>query len=297
VIGTEFEALEYAEPQLVPGARTANPKRVLVLGAGVSGIEAARVLAGRGHTVEVWEKAARTGGQMHLAIAAPDKLEVEPVWSYRWQEVAALGVPVKTGVAATADSIRARGFDCAIVATGARARPAPFDTSRLSPKVTVAHAWDVLAAPERVSAGSAVTIVGGGMVGMETADLLSLRDARCTVVEALSAVAPGMARNNRIELIERVTARGTRIMTGAGVIDAEGTHLDLEGADGATTRLEIGEWLITAIGPAPDQEGARMCEAAGVPYVIVGDAYKPGDFLTCLRDASLAALSVDNRFR
>ena len=66
---------------------------MLVLGAGVSGIEAARVLAGRGHRVEVWEKADRPGGQMHLAVAAPDKREVEPVWSYRWQEVQSFGVP------------------------------------------------------------------------------------------------------------------------------------------------------------------------------------------------------------
>src|SRR5512147_1635346 len=49
VIGTEFEALEYAEPQLSPATRTRAPRRVLVLGAGVSGIEAARVLAARGH--------------------------------------------------------------------------------------------------------------------------------------------------------------------------------------------------------------------------------------------------------
>ena len=55
MIGTEFEALEYAEPQLFPALKTRNPRRVLVLGAGVTGLEAARVAAGRGHTVEIWE--------------------------------------------------------------------------------------------------------------------------------------------------------------------------------------------------------------------------------------------------
>jgi len=297
VIGTEFEALEYAEPQLVPGARTTNPQRVLVLGAGVSGIEAARVLAGRGHVVEVWEKAERVGGQMHLAIAAPDKREVEPVWSYRWQEVQRLRIPVKTGVTATAQSIREFTPAFVIVATGAHARPCPFDTSRLDAQVAIAHAWDVLSVPERVPSGAAVTIIGGGMVGMETADLLSLRGVSCTVVEALASVAPGMARNNRMELIERVAARGTRIITAASVIGAEGTRLELEGADGVTTLLDIGSVLIVAIGPASDQEASRACEAAGVPYAVVGDAYRPGDFLTCLRDAWLTALSVDNRFR
>ena len=143
---------------------------------------------------------------------------------------------------------------------------------------------------------STVTIIGGGMVGMETADLLSLRGVQCTVLEALSTVALGMARNNRIELVERVAARGTRIMTGASVLNAEGSHLELEGSDGATTKLPIGNFLIVAIGPASDQEASRLCQDAGVPYAVIGDAYKPGDFLSCLRDAWMVALSVDHRF-
>src|SRR5690606_17431121 len=62
MIGTEFEALEYAEPQLFP-APAAGRRRVLVLGGGVAGMEAARVLKGRGHDVEVWEKRNQLGGQ------------------------------------------------------------------------------------------------------------------------------------------------------------------------------------------------------------------------------------------
>jgi hypothetical protein len=106
-----------------------------------------------------------------------------------------------------------------------------------------------------------------------------------------------MARNNRMELIERVAARGTRILTEARVIDASGPALELEGADGATTKVDIGEFLIIAIGPASDKDASRACEDAGVPYALVGDANKPGDFLTCLRDAWMVALSVDHRFR
>jgi 2,4-dienoyl-CoA reductase-like NADH-dependent reductase (Old Yellow Enzyme family)/thioredoxin reductase len=297
VIGTEFEGLEYAEPHLLPAQRTSDPKKVLVLGAGVSGVEAARVLAGRGHAVEIWEKAARVGGQMHLAVAAPDKHEVEPVWSYRWQEIETLGVRVKCNVELNAELVRDHEPDFVVVATGARARPCPFDTSRLGEQIEVAHAWDILLAPERVAAGSSVTIIGGGMVGMETADLLTTRGVRCTVVETLGSVAEGMARNNRMELIERVQARGTRILTGARVVDASDAHLELEGADGTTTEVEIGDFLITAIGPAPDQEAASACAKAGVTFALVGDASKPGDFLSCLRDAWMVALSVDHRFR
>jgi 2,4-dienoyl-CoA reductase-like NADH-dependent reductase (Old Yellow Enzyme family)/thioredoxin reductase len=297
VIGTEFEALEYAEPHLSPTSRVVHPSKVLVLGAGVSGVEAARVLAGRGHQVEIWEKTSSAGGQMELAVAAPDKREVEPIWSYRWQELQTLRVRVKYNVQASAASLREYAPDFVVVATGARPRPCPLDTIRLDGRITVAHAWEILSTPERVPLGSRATIIGGGMVGMETADLLTVRGIQCTVVETLRNVAAGMARNNRMELIERVQARGARILTEARVIDARDTHLELEGADGATAKLDIGDFLITAIGPAPDQDAAQACAEAGVSYAIVGDANKPGDFLSCLRDAWMVALSVDHRFR
>jgi len=297
VIGTEFEALEYAEPHLFPDRRTPRPRRVLVLGGGVSGFEAARILAGRGHQVEVWEKASRPGGQIPLAIAAPDKREVEPVWTYRVEELQMLGVQVTCSVEVTEQAIRDHAPDFVIVATGAAPRPCPFDVTRLDKHVSVLHAWDILAAPGRVPEGSRVTIIGGGLVGVETADLLSERGIHCAVVETLPQVAEGMARNNRMELIERVAARGTRLLTGARVVDAAGAQLELEGTDGATTQLDIGDFLVIAIGPAPDTEAARACEEAGVPYALVGDANRPGDFLTCLRDAWMVALSVDHRFR
>jgi pyruvate/2-oxoglutarate dehydrogenase complex dihydrolipoamide dehydrogenase (E3) component len=169
--------------------------------------------------------------------------------------------------------------------------------TRLDSRIGVVHAWEILAAPERIASGASVTIIGGGMVGMETADLLSVRGVACTVVEALPRVAEGMARNNRMELIERVQARGARVLTQARVAAAAGNTLDLEGSDGAATRIEIGDYLIVAIGPAPERDGAAVCEEAGVPYALVGDANKPGDFLTCLRDAWMVALSVDRRFR
>jgi dimethylglycine catabolism A len=206
-------------------------------------------------------------------------------------------VPVKTGTTATAESIRAYAPEIVIVATGAHARPCPFDTSRLDRRITVAHAWEILPRPERVPQGARATIIGGGMVGMETADLLTLRGVECAVVEALDTVALGMARNNRIELVERVAARGARILTRASVVSAQGGDLELQAADGETTRLAIGDFLIIATGPASDQEASRVCEAAGVPYTVIGDACKPGDFLSCLRDAWMTALSIDHRFR
>jgi dimethylglycine catabolism A len=106
-----------------------------VLGAGVSGLECARIAAGRGHHVEVWERAQSIGGQMELAVASPGKSEVELVWRYRWQEIETLKVPLRTGVDATAEHIRAFRPDLVVLATGALPKVAPFSLETLSSRV------------------------------------------------------------------------------------------------------------------------------------------------------------------
>src|SRR5262249_54470320 len=121
MVGTEFESLERLEPQTRGIA--ASGKRVLVLGGGVAGLEAARVAAASGHTVEVWEKADRLGGQIDLALAAPDKAEVGGVWDYRIEALARLGVVPRPGVTVDAAAIRQRAPDLVVVATGAVPRP------------------------------------------------------------------------------------------------------------------------------------------------------------------------------
>ena len=296
VIGTEFEALEHAEPQLFPLLKNKNPRRVLVLGAGVTGVEAARAAAARGHQVEIWEQTAVAGGQMPLAMAAPDKREVAPVWSYRWEQIKALGVPVRFSVTATAQSIKNYAPDFVIVATGARPRACPFDVSALDAKVRVLHAWDVLRDPAQVTGCKTFTIIGGGMVGMETADLLSLAGKPCTVIEALGVVANGMARNNRMELLDRLKSRGTRIMPDTKVVAAAGATLQVQTKEEATQRIDIGDCLVIATGPAPELGVLAALDTAGVDYALAGDCNQPGDFLSCLRDAWMVALSIDSRY-
>jgi 2,4-dienoyl-CoA reductase-like NADH-dependent reductase (Old Yellow Enzyme family)/thioredoxin reductase len=298
MIGTEFERLEYAEPHVArQEVEAIHRKRVLVLGAGIAGIEAARVLAGRGHEVEIWEKTAQPGGQIPLAIAAPDKKEVEPAWSYRWKEIQDLSVPVRLGFDATAQAIKHYAPDFVIVATGARPRPVPFDLSSLSKNVRVIQAWDYLRDPSMVAPATAVTIVGGGIVGLEAADLLTTRGATATVIEALGQLAPGMARNNRMELIERLEARGTELYINTQVLKADGTRLSVRAFNEEDATLDIGDCLMIAIGPVPNREVIPAIEETGVEYALAGDAYRPGDFLSCVRDAWMLALSVDERFK
>jgi pyruvate/2-oxoglutarate dehydrogenase complex dihydrolipoamide dehydrogenase (E3) component len=135
------------------------------------------------------------------------------------------------------------------------------------------------------------------MVGAETADLLSLQGKRCIIVEMLTTIASGMARNNRMELTDRLAERGTEMLTRVRVARAVGTTLTLRHDDGSSRDIEVGDALLFATGPAPVRDVVPLLEDAGIDYELAGDCYRPGDFLSCLRDGLLAAMSVDQRFR
>ena len=294
MVGTEFEALEFAEPQLFAPPATPR-KRVLVLGAGVAGIEAARVARGRGHEVEVWEKAARVGGQIHLAVAAPDKTEVQPVWDYRWSQLMEMKVPVKCGVDADAAMIKAFRPDFVVVATGSVPREAPLDTQKLASDISVMHAWDAFNAPERIAPGASVTVIGGGMVGVEVADLLRLKGCDIQVLEMQATAANGMARNNKFELLERIAAAGVRVITKCRIENLSERHLTVKIDQAAPTQLAIGDVLIFANGPRSNIDVVEVVEQTGVPYARVGDCHAPGDFLSAIRDGWMVALGIDQQ--
>jgi len=94
-----------------------------------------------------------------------------------------------------------------------------------------------------------------------------------------------------------LTERGTALLTRVKVERAAGTTLTLRHDDGTTREIEVGDALLFATGPAPVRDVVPLLEEASIEYELAGDCYRPGDFLSCLRDGMLAALSVDNRFR
>jgi len=292
MLGTEFETLEHAEPQLF-AKPTAGRKRVLILGAGVSGIEAARIASARGHHVEVWEKRAEVGGQIHLAVAAPDKGEVQPVWDYRWSVLSTLQVPIRVNMTVDESSLKKFSPDFIIVATGAAPSSPPLDMGRLDPSIAVHHAWDLFRTPEKISPGATVTIIGGGMVGIELADLLRLKECRIQVLEMQQNAASGMARNNRFELLERLAAAGVAVITQCRIDGIVGKYVKVKVANAEPTELALGEAVIFATGPRPNLEVMTAVEASGIAHARVGDCNVPGDFMSCLRDASMVALSIE----
>ncbi len=291
MVGTEFETLAMLEPQLAPPVPPDERRRILVIGAGVAGTEAARLAAARGHAVEVWERAGKGGGQMPLALASPDKADVAGVWTYRVAALEALGVAIHTGRHATEAAIRAHAPDLVVVATGGRPRHLSMPDGIAVP---VLQSWDVLLDASLTPAGSHVTVIGGGMVGIETADTLGERGCAVTVIEMGPVLARDMARNNKLDVLARVEASGAEILTDTLLVGAGDGQLLLRSGERGFAR-PAGDMVVVAVGPAPDRSVLPIVEATGIPFVLVGDCNQSGDFLAAIRDASMAALAIDMR--
>jgi thioredoxin reductase len=291
LVGTEFETLAKLEPGL-EGIKKQDT-RVLVIGGGVAGLEAARVFAANGHRVEVWERKHQAGGQMDLALAAPDKDDVSGVWTYRVATLAQLDVPIRTGVEPTVDSIRGYRPDLIVIATGAMPRDAPFPTNTNVPMI---QAWDVLRRPELIPEGSSVTVVGGGMVGIETAECIAKRARHVAILEGRSVVAKEMARNNRWDVLLRLGDANARIVTEAAVVSIEGAAVLCRSGQNIV-RHPAGDRIVLAIGSRPVHDVSQLADLAGVPWVMAGDCNNvPGDFLTAIRDASMIAWAAEEKF-
>ena len=202
-------------------------------------------------------------------------------------------MPIRTGVEPTVERIRAYGPDLIVIATGSMPREAPFPTDT---HVPIIQAWDVLRKPELIPKGASVTVVGGGMVGIETAECIAKRAGQVVILEGQSVVAKEMARNNRFDVLLRLRDAKARIVTGTPVVAVEGdTIVCRRGED--IVHHPAGDVIVLAVGARPLRDVSQLADAAGVSWVMVGDCNNvPGDFLTAIRDASMIAWAAEEKF-
>lgn len=168
------------------GQRVITPaqtkKKIAVIGAGVAGLEAARVAAVKGHTVTVFEQSLQAGGQVLLASVPPRKEEMLRILNYYEAVFQKLPVSFRFGTTLLPEDYT--DYDEIIAATGAYNFIPPLPGHELP---IVASAWDVLAKKSIVF--GKIVIIGGGLVGVETAEYLAKAGCEVTIVEMLDAIA------------------------------------------------------------------------------------------------------------
>jgi NADPH-dependent 2,4-dienoyl-CoA reductase/sulfur reductase-like enzyme len=159
-------------------------KHVVIVGAGVAGLEAARVAALRGFEVDVYERADQIGGQIHLAAAPPRKDEILRAVDYYEAILPALGVKFHLNAEASVEEMNAA--DAVIVAVGAHDFVLPIPGADGE---NVVSSWDVLAGT--AEAKGRCVVIGGGLVGTETAEFLLEKGCTVTIVEMMDKIANG----------------------------------------------------------------------------------------------------------
>ena len=155
-------------------------KNVVVVGGGIAGLEAARVLAVKGHTVTLVEKSDRLGGQINLASMPPRKSEILRGVKYYEKVLPQLHVDIRMNTVMSNEELN--GYDEVIIAAGAHNMDLPMPVENSN----VVSAWDVLEGKEVT--GKCV-ILGGGLVGAETAEYLANKGHEVTIVEMMERIA------------------------------------------------------------------------------------------------------------
>ena len=256
----------------------AQKKKIAVLGGGPAGLEAARVAALRGHDVTLFEKTTTLGGQLNIACVPPRKEEMRRATQDLIHAVCNAGVHLCMGQTRTAEQLKDAGFDAVINAVGAHSA-APRIPGIDS--VNVADAWKVLAGEQQVY--GTVAVIGGGMVGCETAEYLAARGCKVSVIEMMDKIAAGESTTILPTLLENYKTYGVEQYPSHKVKEFRMDAVVCENKDGAEVTIPC-DYIVLAMGARSNAFDAAALEAANIPVYSIGDAAgKAADISNAIR--------------
>ena len=253
-------------------------KKIAVLGGGPAGLEAARVAALRGHDVTLFEKTTSLGGQLNIACVPPRKEEMRRAAQDLIHAVCNAGVHLCMGQTRTAEQLKDAGFEAVINAVGAHSaapRIPGIDG------VNVADAWKVLAGEQQVY--GTVAVIGGGMVGCETAEYLAARGCKVSVIEMMDKIAAGESTTILPTLLENYKTYGVEQYPSHKVKEFRMDAVVCENKDGAEVTIPC-DHIVLAMGARSNEFDAAALEAANIPVYAIGDAAgKAADISNAIR--------------
>ncbi|MDY0036284.1 MAG: FAD-dependent oxidoreductase [Zoogloea oleivorans] len=282
----------------------ATPRRVLVVGGGPAGMEAARVAALRGHTVTLAEAADNLGGTLRIAARAPQRHGIADIAVWLEQEIYRLGVDVRLSSYLSADDIRSLAPDAVILATGSLPRMDGIQLSHPGEPIAgiarphVLSSWDLLLERPPRPVKSAVVIDDvGHYEGIAAAEHLLAQGAEVHFVTRHAAFAHQMEAALSAEPALQRFARGrftlhlrTRALA-IGQNDVELLPAYLPAGGPGAFRVPA-ERVVFISHNAPNRELASELATSGIPLQIIGDANAPRFLPVAIREGRLAGMAV-----
>jgi 2,4-dienoyl-CoA reductase-like NADH-dependent reductase (Old Yellow Enzyme family)/thioredoxin reductase len=262
-----------------------DKKKVLVIGGGPSGMQAAIIASQRGHDVELWEQG-RLGGQARLSSIAPCKEDTADILRYLKHVLDKSSVRVRTSSPVKVSDILDQAPDAVLVATGSR--PAILSI----PGADSDMATDVRSVYENRSIdGQKIVIIGGGDIGCETADWLAGPERQVTVVEILPDVLHRMKKIPKQRLLARLSKKDVTILTETRITAIEKNRVLLQKKGGSAFELEA-DRVIFAIDAVPENRLVKDLKGTVKQVMAIGDAASTGNLGAALRSGTAAALNI-----
>lgn len=265
-----------------------KPETVLIAGGGIGGLEAAIQLRKRGHNPILCEASDLLGGQFLTAGAAPRKAEMKETVIAMGEKAKRLGVDIRMNTTVTPDLIKEINPHTFINAIGAIPLIPPIKGSHL-PFVLDSH--DVLSG--KVKAKGHVVVIGGGMVGMETAELLAEMGCKVTVLEMTKEFCADMGRIRKICVTENIYAAGIIPVTEVTVTEIkEGIVFGKK--DGKNEEYPC-DYAVMAVG-AISRDGKALeqaCYDNKIACFVIGDGARARRAIDATREAFQVAMTFD----
>ncbi len=260
-----------ADEHLAP---TNARKKVAVVGAGPAGLAAATVAAARGHQVTLFEAGHQIGGQLNLAAKAPGKQELVSILDYYGEQIAITGVDLKLGVKADAAAMGECGAEVAVIASGGKPKALG---QAWEEGEKVFSAWEVLSGA--VTPGHKVVIVGGGRVGLETAEFLLERNHDVVVVEAAARVGADLGLTVRPVLMNRLIRSAVNVFNNATVSEIVGSAVTLDRLGDVITLSDV-DTVLVCVGT---EANLTLGEGLDIPVHTIGDCGGPSGIMEAIK--------------
>ncbi|MDD4240384.1 MAG: FAD-dependent oxidoreductase [Smithellaceae bacterium] len=274
---------ETGQETLYPREKTTRPKNVWVVGAGPAGLTAAAEADRLGHRVTLFEKKNILGGQIRYAQIPPHK-EIYGQWiDWLIGQVRKTGVAIKSETEVDEALLKEGKPDAVILATGGEKLVPPIpgiDGAK------VCDAWQIL--DGRIAPGENIVIIGGALIGMETADFLTERGKTVTILEMLKRSPVLKITSHGYMLHKRLRDRACKLLFGARVTAVDETGVTFN-AEGQTAVISPVDQVVVAAGMKPSNALEAICTKLGIAFKTVGDASSPRRIIEATDEGARAA--------
>ncbi|MDR1089386.1 MAG: FAD-dependent oxidoreductase [Coriobacteriales bacterium] len=255
-------------------------RKVVVVGAGPSGLEAAIVAAERGFAVTLFEREDRIGGQLNCAAQPPGKGKINWMLVYYADRIKALGIDLRLNSPVTPEELAGMDAHAVLLAVGSE----PIMPGAI-PGLDGAHVYapPAVLTGEVDLAGKRVVVIGSGMTGIETTHLLAEQGCELSLFEMLPDIGPGVYFQNLMDIMPRLAAHRVEMYPSHKLLGIEGNTAAFEREDGSRFEAEA-EAFVVSLGTRPLSAYVAAVQELLPSALAIGDSNKPGR----IRDATRA---------